>query len=45
MWWIAFFPLAGIIIGVLLYFLRPMFGADDFKQREDSENENEELEF
>lgn len=39
MWWIALFPLAGIVIGVLLYFLRPMFESDTIEVEEEFESE------
>ena len=40
MWWIAFFPLVGIALGILLYFLRPFFKEQD-KFPEDVEDSEE----
>jgi hypothetical protein len=37
MWWLALFPLAGVLIGVALYFLPLWFGKDDSPDEDDSE--------
>ena len=41
MWWIAFFPLAGIVLGILLYFLRPFFQEQEDDMDGEFESEEE----